>query len=156
MIETVTMESSTYLPAPKRFEAGVPNMAQAVGLGAAIDYLTKIGLDVIHKHEMELTKRAIEGLSGISGLRIIGPKDLSMRGGVISFEVEGIHPHDLGQALDQFGIAVRTGHHCAWPLMRRFKSVATTRASFYLYNDNQDVDDLIDGVNRARKYFLER
>ena len=79
-----------------------------------------------------------------------------MRGGVISFEVEGIHPHDLGQALDQFGIAVRTGHHCAWPLMRRFKSVATTRASFYLYNDNQDVDDLIDGVNRARKYFLER
>lgn len=156
MIETVTMESSTYLPAPKRFEAGVPNMAQAVGLGAAIDYLTKIDLDVIHKHEMELTKRAIEGLSGISGLRIIGPKDLSMRGGVISFEVEGIHPHDLGQALDQFGIAVRTGHHCAWPLMRRFKSVATTRASFYLYNDNQDVDDLIDGVNRARKYFLER
>jgi len=156
MIETVTMERSTYPPAPKRFEAGVPNMAQAVGLGAAIDYLTKIGLDVIHKHEMELTKRAIEGLSGISGLRIIGPKDLSMRGGVISFEVEGIHPHDLGQALDQFGIAVRTGHHCAWPLMRRFKSVATTRASFYLYNDNQDVDDLIDGVNRARKYFLER
>ena len=156
MIETVTMESATYLKAPKRFEAGVPNMAQAVGLGAAVDYLSAIGLDAIHQHEVELTKRALDGLVGIEGLSIIGPMDMNMRGGVVSFAIEGIHPHDLGQALDSYGIAVRTGHHCAWPLMKRFKTVATTRASFYLYNDLRDVEALIDGVERARRYFVER
>ncbi len=156
MIETVTMERSTYLPAPKRFEAGVPNMAQAVGLGAALDYLEKISLTAIHQHEIALTKSAIAGLKSIKGLTIIGPEDVQDRGAVLSFAVEGVHPHDLGQALDQYGIAVRTGHHCAWPLMRRFKVVATTRASFYLYNDQSDVDALIEGVERARKYFLER
>ena len=156
MIETVTMESATYLDAPKRFEAGVPNMAQAVGLGAAVDYLNRVGLDAIHGHEVALTQKALEGLQSIKGLSVIGPKDMEMRGGVVSFAVEGIHPHDLGQALDQYGIAVRTGHHCAWPLMRRFKTVATTRASFYLYNDFDDVTALVDGVERARKYFAER
>ena len=156
MIESVTMESATYLDAPKRFEAGVPNMAQAVGLGAAVDYLNKIGLDRIHAHEVELTRKALEGLQSINGLSVIGPKDLEMRGGVVSFAVDGIHPHDLGQALDQFGIAVRTGHHCAWPLMKRFKTVATTRASFYLYNDFDDISALVEGVERARKYFAER
>lgn len=156
MIETVTMESATYLAAPKRFEAGVPNMAQAVGLGAAIDYLNKIGMENIHQHEISLTKATLDGLSEISGLRIVGPKNVEMRGGVVSFAIEGIHPHDLGQALDQYGIAVRTGHHCAWPLMKRFNSVATTRASFYLYNDLEDVDALVKGVEKARKYFLER
>ena len=156
MIETVTMESATYLDAPKRFEAGVPNMAQAVGLGAAVDYLNSVGLDAIHAHEVALTQKALAGLQTIQGLSVIGPKDLEMRGGVVSFAVEGIHPHDLGQALDQYGIAVRTGHHCAWPLMRRFKTVATTRASFYLYNDFDDIDALLDGVERARKYFAER
>jgi cysteine desulfurase/selenocysteine lyase len=156
MIETVTMERATYLDAPKRFEAGVPNMAQAIGLGAAVDYLNAIGLDEIHAHEVELTKRALDGLQGIKGLSVIGPKDLEMRGGVVSFAVEGVHPHDLGQALDQYGIAVRTGHHCAWPLMRRFKTVATTRASFYLYNDFDEIEALIDGVERARKYFESR
>ena len=156
MIETVTMESATYLGAPKRFEAGVPNMAQAIGLGAAVDYLNAIGLDEIHAHEVELTKRALDGLQSIKGLSVIGPKDLEMRGGVVSFAVEGVHPHDLGQALDQYGIAVRTGHHCAWPLMRRFKTVATTRASFYLYNDFDEIEALIDGVERARKYFESR
>ncbi len=156
MIETVTMETATYLDAPKRFEAGVPNMAQAVGLGAAIDYLNNVGLDRINAHEVELTKKALEGLQTINGLSIIGPKDLEMRGGVVSFAVDGIHPHDLGQVLDQFGIAVRTGHHCAWPLMKRFKTVATTRASFYLYNDLEDISALVDGVERARKYFAER
>lgn len=156
MIESVTMESATYLDAPKRFEAGVPNMAQAVGLGAAVDYLNKIGLDRIHAHEVELTRKALEGLQTINGLSVIGPKDLEMRGGVVSFAVDGIHPHDLGQALDQFGIAVRTGHHCAWPLMKRFKTVATTRASFYLYNDFDDISALVEGVERARKYFAER
>lgn len=156
MIETVTMESATYLRAPKRFEAGVPNMAQAIGLGAAVDYLNAIGLDEIHAHEVELTKRALDGLQSIKGLSVIGPKDLEMRGGVVSFAVEGVHPHDLGQALDQYGIAVRTGHHCAWPLMRRFKTVATTRASFYLYNDFDEIEALVDGVERARKYFESR
>ena len=156
MIETVTMESATYLDAPKRFEAGVPNMAQAVGLGAAIDYLSAIGLDAVHSHETELTKAAISGLQTITGLTIIGPTDMTLRGGVVSFAIEGIHPHDLGQALDSYGIAVRTGHHCAWPLMRRFKTVATTRASFYLYNDLDDINALVDGVERARKYFVER
>ena len=156
MIETVTMERATYLDAPKRFEAGVPNMAQAIGLGAAVDYLNAIGLDEIHAHEVELTKVALDGLQGIKGLSVIGPKDLEMRGGVVSFAVEGVHPHDLGQALDQYGIAVRTGHHCAWPLMRRFKTVATTRASFYLYNDFEEIEALIDGVERARKYFESR
>jgi len=156
MIETVTMESATYLDAPKRFEAGVPNMAQAVGLGAAVDYLNQVGLDAIHGHEVALTQKALEGLQSIKGLSVIGPKDMELRGGVVSFAVEGIHPHDLGQALDQYGIAVRTGHHCAWPLMRRFKTVATTRASFYLYNDFDDVTALVDGVERARKYFAER
>jgi cysteine desulfurase/selenocysteine lyase len=156
MIETVTMESATYLDAPKRFEAGVPNMAQAVGLGAAVDYLNSVGLDAIHAHEVALTQKALQGLQTIQGLTVIGPKDLEMRGGVVSFAVEGIHPHDLGQALDQYGIAVRTGHHCAWPLMKRFKTVATTRASFYLYNDFDDIDALLDGVERARKYFAER
>ncbi|MSO34323.1 MAG: cysteine desulfurase [Candidatus Nanopelagicaceae bacterium] len=156
MIETVTMESATYLGAPKRFEAGVPNMAQAIGLGAAVDYLNAIGLEEIHAHEVELTRRALDGLQSIKGLSVIGPKDLEMRGGVVSFAVEGVHPHDLGQALDQYGIAVRTGHHCAWPLMRRFKTVATTRASFYLYNDFDEIEALVDGVERARKYFESR
>lgn len=156
MIENVTMESATYLDAPKRFEAGVPNMAQAVGLGAAVDYLSSLGLESIHAHETELTRAAIAGLQTITGLTIIGPSDMELRGGVVSFAIQGIHPHDLGQALDSYGIAVRTGHHCAWPLMRRFKTVATTRASFYLYNDLEDVHALVDGVERARKYFVER
>jgi cysteine desulfurase/selenocysteine lyase len=156
MIETVTMESATYLDAPKRFEAGVPNMAQAVGLGAAVDYLARIGLWEIHEHETTLTEAALEGLKTIQGLTIIGPTDMTLRGGVVSFAIDGIHPHDLGQALDSYGIAVRTGHHCAWPLMKRFKTVATTRASFYLYNDLDDVNALVEGVERARKYFVER
>jgi cysteine desulfurase/selenocysteine lyase len=121
-----------------------------------VDYLNAIGLDEIHAHEVELTKRALDGLQSIKGLSVIGPKDLEMRGGVVSFAVEGVHPHDLGQALDQYGIAVRTGHHCAWPLMRRFKTVATTRASFYLYNDFDEIEALVDGVERARKYFESR
>lgn len=153
MIETVTMERSTYLDAPKRFEAGVPNMAQVVGLAAALTYLKKIGIVKIHEHEMSLTERALDGLSRIEGLSIIGPNNLVDRGAVLSFAVEGIHPHDIGQALDQYGIAVRTGHHCAWPLMKRFNSVATTRASFYLYNDLSDVEALLEGMERAINFF---
>jgi len=153
MIENVTMESATWAPAPKKFEAGVPNMAQAVGLGAALTYLTRIGMDNIHKHEIVLTKYLIEGLSAISDLRIIGPKTTELRGGVVSFTLGDIHPHDLGQYLDSQGIAVRTGHHCAWPLTRKLGVPATTRASVYLYNTTDDLDALVVGVQGAQKYF---
>ena len=153
MIETVTMESATWAPAPRKFEAGVPNMAQAVGLAAAIDYLSKIGMDRIQSHEEELTHYALEQMQGINSLRIFGPLDMHNRGGVISFALDLIHPHDAGQVLDQYGIAVRTGHHCAWPLMRKYGVAGTTRASFYLYNDRSDVDALIEGILATQKYF---
>ena len=153
MIESATIDSAVFATPPKRFEAGVPNMAQAVGLGAAIDYLSAIGIDAIHEHEQKLTARALEGLMEIPGLSIIGPKNVTDRGGVLSFTVEGIHPHDLGQVLDDRGVAVRTGHHCAWPLMQALKVHATTRASFYLYNTEEEVDELITGVFDAKKFF---
>lgn len=156
MVETVTMEGATYLPAPQRFEAGVPNMAQVIGLGAAIDYLNSIGMERIHNHEMALTRLALDGLGSIAGMRIVGPTTNELRGGVLSFEVAGVHPHDMGQALDQYGIAVRTGHHCAWPLGRKLKAAATTRASLYLYNDATDIEALVEGVERVRRYFLGR
>jgi len=153
MIENVTMTSATWAPAPKKFEAGVPNMAQAVGLGAALTYLTKIGMEEIHRHEVELTSYLLSGLSEIKDLRIIGPKTTELRGGAVSFTLGDIHPHDLGQYLDSQGIAVRTGHHCAWPLTRKLGVPATTRASVYLYNTTDDLDALISGVIGAQKYF---
>ena len=153
MIENVTMESASWAQAPKKFEAGVPNMAQAVGLGAALNYLTKIGMDNIHRHEVELTSYLLNGLSEIKDLRIIGPKTTELRGGAISFTLGDIHPHDLGQYLDSQGIAVRTGHHCAWPLTRKLGVPATTRASVYLYNTTDDLDTLVVGVQGAQKYF---
>jgi cysteine desulfurase/selenocysteine lyase len=153
MIENVTMTSATWAPAPKKFEAGVPNMAQAVGLGAALTYLTKIGMENIHRHEVELTSYLLNGLSEIDGLRVIGPKTTELRGGAISFTLGEIHPHDLGQFLDSQGVAVRTGHHCAWPLTRKLGVPATTRASVYLYNTIEDLDALIAGVQGAQKYF---
>ena len=156
MIENVTMTDATWAPAPKKFEAGVPNMAQAVGLGAALQYLTKVGMKSIHEHELYLTKALIAGLLDINGAKIFGPTDIENRGGTVSFTLEGIHPHDLGQFLDSKGIAVRTGHHCAWPLARKFNVVATTRASLYLYNDLSDMDALLAGVQDAKKFFLER
>ena len=156
MIENVTMTDATWAPAPKKFEAGVPNMAQAIGLGAAINYLEKIGMQAIHEHELYLTKALLAGLADISGLNVFGPRDLIDRGGTISFTLDGIHPHDLGQFLDSKGIAVRTGHHCAWPLARKFKVPATTRASMYFYNDLSDIDALLSGINDAKKFFLER
>lgn len=156
MIENVTMTDATWAPAPKKFEAGVPNMAQATGLGAALNYLSKVGLASIHAHEIYLAKVLIAGLSDIKGINIFGPKDMELRGGVVSFTLDGIHPHDLGQYLDSKGIAVRTGHHCAWPLARKFKVQATTRASLYLYNELSDVDALLSGIQDAKKFFLER
>jgi cysteine desulfurase/selenocysteine lyase len=156
MIENVTMTDATWAPAPKKFEAGVPNMAQAIGLGAALQYLTSVGLTAIHDHELYLAKALLAGLADIKKLKVFGPNDLVDRGGTVSFTVEGIHPHDLGQFLDAKGVAVRTGHHCAWPLARKFKIQATTRASLYLYNDLSDVDALLSGIHDAKKFFLER
>jgi len=153
MIETVTMTEATWAPAPRKFEAGVPNMAGAIGLGAAIDYLTKIGMNNVHNWEMELTQYALEKMSALPGVTIIGPHDMSNRGAVLSFTVDGIHPHDVGQVLDQHGIAVRTGHHCAWPLMKKFGITGTTRASFYLYNTLSDVDALAQAIRSAQEFF---
>jgi cysteine desulfurase/selenocysteine lyase len=153
MIETVTMTSATWAPAPRKFEAGVPNMAQAVGLGAAIDYLTSIGMNAIFQHEVELTDYLINGLLEIPELSIVGPNNTDSRGGSVSFTVGEIHPHDLGQFLDSQGVAVRTGHHCAWPLTRKLGVPATTRASLYLYNDESDCDALFAAIIGAQKYF---
>lgn len=153
MIETVTMTAATWAPAPRRFEAGVPNMAQAVGLGAALDYLSEIGMDAVFKHEVELTGYLIKGLLDIPELSIVGPNNTEARGGAVSFTVGQIHPHDLGQYLDSQGVAVRTGHHCAWPLTRKLGVPATTRASLYLYNDESDCDALFAAIIGAQKYF---
>ena len=153
MIENVTMQDATWAPAPRKFEPGVPNMAQIVGLGTALNYLTNIGMQDIHNHEIAVTKYAISKLQEIEELKIIGPTDMKLRGGAVSFTLGEIHPHDLGQFLDNSGIAVRTGHHCAWPLTRKMGVAATTRASFYLYNTLEDIDDLADGVRDAQKYF---
>jgi cysteine desulfurase/selenocysteine lyase len=153
MIDHATIESATWAKAPKKFEAGVPNMAQAVGLGAALNYLTKIGMGRIHAHEEILVERALTGLQNISGVEIIGSKSSVNRGSAISFTIEGVHPHDVGQVLDDLGIAVRTGHHCAWPLMQELKLNATTRASFYLYNTPEEIDVFLDGINQVKKFF---
>ena len=153
MIESVTMTEAKWAPSPKRFEAGVPNMAQAVGFAAAINYLNNLGMDNVAKHEKDLTAYALNKFKQLDKVTLIGPKDNVDRGSVISFTIEGIHPHDVGQVLDQYGVAVRTGHHCAWPLMRKLGLVGTTRASFYIYNDEADVDALIDSVLQAQKYF---
>ena len=153
MVDSVTMESATWAATPRKFEAGVPNMAQAVGLSAAIDYLNKIGMHNIAQHEQDLTSYLLKGITSISGVKVIGPVDMKDRGGVVSFTVDGVHPHDVGQVLDQYGIAVRTGHHCAWPLMRKLNLVGTTRASLYLYNSKSDVDSLLESIERVKSYF---
>jgi cysteine desulfurase/selenocysteine lyase len=153
MIETVTMTTATWAPAPRKFEAGVPNMAQAVGLGAALDYLTNIGMSNVHDHEVSLTQYLIEKLQQVPELKIVGPTNIDARGGTVSFTVGEIHPHDLGQYVDSQGVAVRTGHHCAWPLTRKLGVPATTRASLYLYNDESDCDALFDEILGAQKYF---
>ena len=153
MIENVTMTDATWAEAPRKFEAGVPNMAQVVGLAAGIKYLQSIGLEKVHEHEKALTGYLLNELNQIAGIAVVGPTDISLRGGTVSFTLDGIHPHDLGQYLDSAGIAVRTGHHCAWPLTRALGVPATTRASLYLYNDNSDIDALIAAIKDAKKYF---
>lgn len=154
MIETVTMEVSTFAAPPTRFEAGSPPVAQAVGLAAAVRYLQEIGMDRVAAHEHELTTVALAGLRELPGVRVIGPVDAIDRGGAVSFVVDGIHPHDVGQVLDDAGVAVRVGHHCAWPTCRRFAVPATTRASFYVYNDVAEIAPLLEGIRRAQRLFL--
>jgi len=153
MIESVTMTDAVWAPSPRRHEAGVPNMAQAVGLAAALDYLSAIGMDNIYEHEQALGGYLLKRLQEIPELKLVGPHEMIERGAVAAFTFGDIHPHDLGQYLDSQGIAVRTGHHCAWPLTRKLGVQATTRASLYLYNDEQDVDALIEGIFGAQNYF---
>ena len=153
MISVVTMERSTFADPPQRFEAGTPNVAQAVGLAAAVQYLERIGMPAIAAHEHALTEYALAALAEAPGVRIIGPTDARERGGAISFTVDGLHPHDVGQVLDDEGVAVRVGHHCAWPTCRRYAVPATTRASVALYNQPFEIDLLVAGIRRAQAFF---
>jgi cysteine desulfurase / selenocysteine lyase len=156
MIEVVRMEGSTFLPPPQKFEPGVPAVAEAAGLAAAVDYLTGLGLGNVAAHEESLTAHALDSLREINGVRILGPDTTKDRGGAVSFEVQGVHPHDVGQVLDELGIAVRTGHHCAWPLHRALGVQASTRASFYVYNTHAEVDALAEGIRYAQRFFGAR
>ena len=153
MIEQVFMERTTFAPPPQRFEAGTPPISQAVGLHAAVDYLSDIGMDRVEAHEQRLTAYLLGRLAEVNGVRVIGPTTPVDRGGAVSFVVDDIHPHDVGQVLDDRGIAVRVGHHCAWPVCRRYGVPATTRASFYVYNDTNDLDALVDGIVGAQSFF---
>uniref|UniRef100_UPI0025FCED9B aminotransferase class V-fold PLP-dependent enzyme n=1 Tax=Nocardioides sp. TaxID=35761 RepID=UPI0025FCED9B len=153
MIETVTMARSTYAKAPHRFEAGTPPIVEAVGLGAAVDYLAHVGLDAIHRHEQAITAYALEGLATVPGLTVLGPLDATRRGGAIAFEIDGVHPHDVAQVLDSRGIAVRAGHHCAKPAHARFGVQSSTRMSSYLYTTPAEIDALVEGLEYTRSYF---
>jgi len=153
MIASVGFESSTWNELPWKFEAGTSPIAEAVGLGAAIDYLAEIGMDAVRAHERDLTAQALESLARIEGLRVFGPTDLDLRGGAVSFEVKGIHPHDLAEICDREGVCIRAGHHCAQPLMRSMGVPATARASFHVYNTREDVDRLAAALGSAREVF---
>jgi cysteine desulfurase/selenocysteine lyase len=153
MIETVTMERTTYAPPPARFEAGTPPIAEAIALGAAVDYLSALGMDAIHRHEQELTAYALKTLADLPGVRVFGPGGPEGRGGTVSFDVAGVHPHDVGQILDDLGVEVRVGHHCARPVCARFGVAAMTRASFYLYTTTDEIDALARGIEQVRKVF---
>jgi cysteine desulfurase/selenocysteine lyase len=153
MIETVTMEATTYAAPPQRFEAGVPMTSQVVGLGAAVRYLEAIGMENVAAHEHALVSKALTELGAIDGVRIVGPTENVARGGAVAFLVDGIHAHDLGQILDDEGVAIRVGHHCAWPLHRRFGVAASARASFAVYNTLDEVDALASAVRRAKEFF---
>jgi cysteine desulfurase/selenocysteine lyase len=153
MIESVTMARSTYAPPPHRFEAGTPPIAQAVGLGAAVDYLSALGMPAVAEHERQITAYALERLHEIHGVRVLGPREAVDRGGAISFELADVHPHDVSQVLDSLGVAVRAGHHCAKPAHARFGVAASTRASSYLYTTRNEIDALADGLERVKKFF---
>ncbi|MGZ5367933.1 MAG: cysteine desulfurase [Aeromicrobium sp.] len=153
MIKTVTMERSTYAAPPSRFEAGTPPIAQAVGLGAAVDYLSSLGMHNVAEHERVITAYALDRLREVGGLTVIGPKEAVMRGGAISFTLDGVHPHDVSQLLDSQGVAVRAGHHCAKPAHLRFGVQSTSRASFYLYTTHEEIDALVEALNYTKKFF---
>jgi len=153
MIETVTLERTTYAAPPARFEAGTPPIAEAIAPGGAVGYLTGVGMQAIHRHEQEITAYALEALSTVSGLRLYGPASPEGRGGTLSFGLEGVHPHDVGQILDGDGVEVRVGHHCARPVCARFGVPAMTRASFYLYTTTDEVDALVRSLDHVRKVF---
>ncbi len=154
MISRVTTEGSTWAALPEKFEAGTPNIADAIAWVPALDYLDNVGMENIRAHELEITGYALEELSKVPGVTVYGPKTAEERVGVVSFNLGDVHPHDLSQVLDTYGVAIRAGHHCAQPLMRRLDCVATARASFYLYNTKAEVDVLVDAVKEAARYFL--
>ena len=153
MIETVTMARTTYAAPPARFEAGTPPIAEAIGLGAAVDYLNELGMTAIHQHEQDITGYALKALSDVPGVRVFGPATPEGRGGTLSFALDGVHPHDVGQILDALGVEVRVGHHCAKPTCARFGVPAMTRASFYLYTTTDEVDALARGLDQVKKVF---
>ena len=153
MIETVTMARTTFAAPPARFEAGTPPIAEAIGLGAAVDYLSGLGMGAIHHHEQEITAYALRALAEVPGMSVFGPGTPEGRGGTVSFGVDGIHPHDVGQVLDALGVEVRVGHHCARPVCARFGVAAMTRASFYLYTTTDEIDALVRGLEQVRKVF---
>lgn len=153
MIREVHLGRASWNDVPYKFEGGTPNIAGAIGLGAAIDYLTKLGMSAVRTHEMEVTTYALEQMARLGGVRTMGLEDVSKRGGVISFTMEHAHPHDIASILDVEGICIRSGHHCAQPLMERFNLPATARASFYVYNDLEDVDLLVAALEKVREVF---
>jgi cysteine desulfurase / selenocysteine lyase len=153
MITNVTLEGTTYNEVPYKFEAGTPAYAEAIGLGAAVDYLNGLGMDAVRAHEVEILEAAIPALERIDGVTVHGPKDPQQRGAAISFAIEGLHPHDIGTIMDREGVAVRAGHHCAKPLVRRLGSAATTRASFYLYNTVEEIDALVAAIHATTRFF---
>jgi cysteine desulfurase/selenocysteine lyase len=153
MIATVSMERSTWAPIPHKFEAGTPPIVEAIGLGAAIDYLSYLGMERIHAHEQAITGYLLDGLATVSGVKVLGPLDPAARGGAVSFELDGVHPHDVAQLLDSRGIAVRAGHHCAKPAHKRFGVQSSTRASSYLYTTPAEIDALVDGLEYTKSYF---
>ena len=153
MIEKVAMEGSTFAKAPERFEAGTPVISQAIALAAACDYLTEVGLADIKQHEVALTGRLLDGLRSLPGVRVIGPDTTTQRGASVSFVVDGVHPHDVGQSLDELGVAVRVGHHCAAPVCKRYGVPATARASSYLYNTEAEIDLLLEGITQVQRFW---
>jgi cysteine desulfurase / selenocysteine lyase len=153
MIETVTLRGTTYAAPPARFEAGTPPIAEAIGLGAAVDYLSGLGMAAVHEHEQEITAYALKALADVPGVRVFGPATPEGRGGTVSFAVDGVHPHDVGQVLDALGVEVRVGHHCAKPVCARFGVPAMTRASFYLYTTTDEIDALAKGLDHVRRVF---
>ena len=153
MISVVQLESSSWAKLPEKLEGGTPNIVGAIGLGVAAEYLSKLGMEAVRAHELDITEYALNRLSALEGVELYGPDDPAERGGVISFKVREIHPHDVGTVLDGEGIAIRAGHHCAQPLMRKLGVPATARASLYIYNTTDEVDALVAGIERVKEFF---